>query len=113
MLNFGHTLGHAIENTHQLLHGHAISIGMIAACTISEHINGFSAEEKQQVISLFEKYQLPTKLQFDQTKIWQILKMDKKRAGNEMNFILLNKIGEAVIKSIPLDQLKELINKSL
>ena len=41
LLNFGHTLGHAIENTSQLLHGHAVSIGMAAACTISEEINEF------------------------------------------------------------------------
>ncbi|MEO5890038.1 MAG: 3-dehydroquinate synthase [Ferruginibacter sp.] len=111
LLNFGHTLGHAIENNYQLLHGHAISIGMLAACTISEKINNFDPEEKQKVINLIEKYHLPVSFKFDHEKIWEILKMDKKRAGNEMNFVLLNKIGEAIIKPIPILQLKELINQ--
>jgi 3-dehydroquinate synthetase len=113
MLNFGHTLGHAIENNYQLLHGHAISIGMVAACTISEEINNFYPGEKERVIRLIEKYHLPVRLQFDREKIWGILKMDKKRVGNEMNFVLLNKIGEAVIQPIPIVQLKDLINQSL
>ena len=107
LLNFGHTLGHAIENMYQLLHGHAISIGMIAACTFSEKINGFDASEK--IKALLEKYHLPTALDFDKSKAWNLLKMDKKRAGNEMNFVLLKKIGEAEIKQIPLTQLEELI----
>jgi 3-dehydroquinate synthase len=106
-------LGHAIENNYQLLHGHAISIGMIAACILSEKLNHFQSAEKERVISLFKKYHLPTQLQIDHEKIWEILKMDKKRAGNEMNFVLLNKIGEAVVYPIPISQLKELINQSL
>lgn len=113
LLNFGHTLGHAIENIHELLHGHAISIGMVAACNISESINHFHINEKERVIRLIEKYHLPAHLKFDHEKIWKIMKMDKKRAGNEMNFVLLNKIGEAVIRPIPINQLKELINQSL
>ncbi len=113
LLNFGHTLGHAIENIYELLHGHAISIGMMAACTISEEINNFSSAEKQKVSGLIEQYHLPVHLSVDKEKIWEILKMDKKRAGNEMKFVLLNKIGEAVIKPIPLVQLKDLINQSL
>jgi shikimate kinase / 3-dehydroquinate synthase len=113
LLNFGHTLGHAIENNYQLLHGHAISIGMIAACSISSAINNFSGIEKERVSRLIEKYHLPAHIKFDREKIWDILKMDKKRVGNEMNFILLNKIGEAVIRPIPINQLKDLINQSL
>jgi 3-dehydroquinate synthase len=50
LLNFGHTIGHAIENVSKLSHGNAISIGMVAACRISEKINGFSPDETEQVI---------------------------------------------------------------
>lgn len=112
LLNFGHTLGHAIENNYQLMHGHAISIGMLAACTISEKINNFQTAGKERVTRLLENYHLPIHFQFDLEKIWEILKMDKKRNGKEMNFILLNKIGDAVVKPIPINQLKELINQS-
>lgn len=111
LLNFGHTLGHAIENIYQLLHGHAVSIGMMTACTFSESLNGFTSGEKEKVKRLLQKYNLPVDFSFGKEKIWNLLKMDKKRAGNEMNFILLNKIGEAVIRPIPLAQLEELINK--
>lgn len=113
LLNFGHTLGHAIENNYQLLHGHAISIGMVAASTISEEINNFYSVEKERVIRLIKRYHLPAHIKFDRQKIWEILKMDKKRAGNEINFVLLSKIGEAVVKPIPIVQLKDLINQSL
>ncbi|MBI3882684.1 MAG: 3-dehydroquinate synthase [Sphingobacteriales bacterium] len=109
MLNFGHTVGHAIENIYELLHGHAISIGMIAACTISEKLNGFTAAEKAKVAKLLAEYQLPVEYDFDKNRIWEILKMDKKRVSTEMSFILLNKIGEGVVKQIPIDQLETII----
>lgn len=113
LLNFGHTIGHAIENIYQLSHGHAISIGMVAAATLSEEINEFPSAEKQQLISLLEQYQLPVTYPFDKESIWDILIMDKKRAKDSMNFILLHKIGHAVVKPIPLVQLKDLINQCL
>lgn len=111
LLNFGHTLGHAVENIYQLPHGNAVSIGMAAACKISEKINGFPAKQSARVMALLEKYQLPVDLQFDVEKIWEVLLMDKKKVGDVMNFILLNKIGQGVVKQIPLTKLKDIFNK--
>ncbi len=113
LLNFGHTIGHAIENTYSLAHGHAVSIGMVVACCISEEINNFYSVEKQRVIQLLQQYQLPVKLQVDKEKIWEILLMDKKRSNDSMRFILLDSIGAAVVKPIPLVQLKDLIDQCL
>lgn len=113
LLNFGHTIGHAIENNYQLLHGHAISIGMMAACTLSATINQFSMKEKERVARLLEKYHLPTYQKIDWGEIWDILKMDKKRAGKEMNFVLLNTIGDSVVYPIPMEKLQDLIIQSL
>ena len=110
LLNFGHTLGHAIENVYQLPHGHAVSVGMMAACTISEVLNHFDSAEKERVKQLIEKYQLTSALDFDKQKIWNLLKMDKKRISSEMSFILLNKIGEGIVKPIPMLQLENLID---
>jgi 3-dehydroquinate synthase len=110
LLNFGHTLGHAIENLYSLPHGSAISIGMAAASAISEKLTGLTSAEKQRVISLLKKYQLPVHITWEKEKVWDILVMDKKKAGDNMNYILLNSIGDAVVRSIPLDQLKELLN---
>ncbi|MEO6456003.1 MAG: 3-dehydroquinate synthase [Ginsengibacter sp.] len=110
LLNFGHTLGHAIENIYTLPHGHAVSIGIAAACTISEQLNNFPTSQTARIISLLKRYNLPVNIKFDKDKIWEMLLLDKKKAKGSMNFILLNKIGEAIIKPIPLEQLHEIFN---
>ena len=81
LLNFGHTIGHAIENTAKLPHGSAISIGMIAACIISEKINGFSKRNTEKVKQLLSEYQLPVAFDIDKEKTWNILLHDKKKSG--------------------------------
>ena len=107
MLNFGHTLGHALETQYEISHGQAVSIGMVAACHLSEKLIGFKQTGK--VINLIEKYNLPPGIDFDPQKVFEILKMDKKRTRKEIHFILLERIGKAVIKPIPLKQLEKLI----
>ena len=108
LLNFGHTLGHALENQYELLHGQAISIGMTYACHISEQLTGFKQTER--VVDVLEKYNLPTYADFDKQKVFEVLKMDKKRERKEMNYVLLEKIGKGVVKSISLKQLEKLIS---
>ena len=111
LLNFGHTFGHAIETKYKLLHGHAISIGMVFAARLS--IQNLAFKKLQILIELFEKYELPTSLQkIDTQKVFDILKMDKKRNNSFMNFILLEKIGKAVILPIALTELEKKINEN-
>jgi 3-dehydroquinate synthase len=107
LLNFGHTLGHALETQYELLHGQAISIGMTYACHISEQLCGFKQTEK--VVGLLEKYNLPTYASFDKQKVFDVLKMDKKRERKEMNYVLLEKIGKGVVKQITLSKLSKII----
>ncbi|HNR16063.1 MAG TPA: 3-dehydroquinate synthase [Chitinophagaceae bacterium] len=107
LLNFGHTLGHALETQYELLHGQAISIGMTYACHISEQLAGFKQTER--VISVLEKYNLPTYASFDKQKVFDVLKMDKKRERKEINYVLLERIGRGVVKSISLKQLEKII----
>lgn len=109
LLNFGHTLGHALETQYELSHGEAISIGMTYACHISEQLAGFQQTEK--VSELLGKYGLPTYADFDKQKVFKILKMDKKRERKEMNYVLLEKIGKGVVKRIALGQLEKIIAK--
>lgn len=113
LLNFGHTIGHAIENLHQLPHGHAISIGMAAACNLSEKMNGLHFEEAKKIINLLARYHLPVDIDTDHEKVFEVLKMDKKRTAAEIDFILLNKIGDAVIKSIALEKLHQHLKEIL
>jgi len=113
LLNFGHTIGHAIENVHHLPHGHAVSIGMVAAATLSIEIQALPVVEKEKVVSLLQQYQLPVSIEYDKLKIWDLLVLDKKRSNDSMAFVLLNAIGDSVVKPIPLTQLKTLIDQCL
>lgn len=105
LLNFGHTLGHALENQYQLSHGQAISIGMAYASQLSMQISGFKSKEK--VTALLQRYGLPVSFEFDKVKVIEVLKMDKKKMKNGINFILLEKIGKAFIKEVSIQQLYE------
>ncbi|HUM97941.1 MAG TPA: 3-dehydroquinate synthase [Chitinophagaceae bacterium] len=107
MLNFGHTLGHALETQYELLHGQAISIGMAFACYVSEKLCGF--KETERVEQLLSQYHLPMAAAFDKQRVFNILKMDKKREKRQMNFVLLNKIGKAVVHPVSLVQLEKLL----
>ena len=107
LLNFGHTLGHALENQYELSHGQAIAIGMTYACHISEQLSGFSQTEK--VVEVLEQYGLPTYAAFNKKKAIAVLKMDKKRERKEINYILLEKIGKGIVKIIQVTQLEKII----
>jgi 3-dehydroquinate synthase len=107
LLNFGHTLGHAIENLYELPHGHAVSIGMVGASMISEQYTDFT--DTGRVMAALKKYGLPTEASFDAKEVLNILKMDKKRVKDSMNYVLLNKIGQGVVKKIPVAELDKLL----
>lgn len=107
LLNFGHTLAHAIENMYELSHGKAVSIGMTYACHFSKALTGFKGTAK--VVGLLEKYALPTYAEFDRKKAFEILQKDKKKVNQDMNYVLLDRIGKGVIKKIPLSELQLMI----
>jgi 3-dehydroquinate synthase len=106
-LNFGHTIGHAIENVYQLSHGHAIAIGMVAAAQFSNQLLGFT--QSNRVIDLLKKYQLPTAMAYDKKKLLPVLKMDKKKVKKTINYILLEKIGKATVVALPIPIVEKMI----
>lgn len=108
LLNFGHTLGHAIENAYNLPHGHAVSIGMAFAAGVSEDVYGFG--NKLEVMALLEKYQLPVKLDFNKKTALSIMQKDKKKRDNFVDYILLNKVGTASIKSLTISEIEDYLN---
>jgi 3-dehydroquinate synthase len=107
LLNFGHTIGHAIENQHVLLHGHAISIGMVYAAKISQVLTGFS--ETNILVETLKKYGLPTAMHFDIQEAMQIMQKDKKKASAGMQYVVLQKMGKALCETIPMKSLEKLI----
>ena len=111
LLNFGHTLGHALEKLYELPHGQAISLGMTAACEFSHEVSSF--KESQRVIDVLDQYGLPTDAEFDKQKVFEILKKDKKKEKDSINYVLLDKIGKARVERIPIKQLHAFINQLL
>lgn len=107
LLNFGHTLGHALERNYDLSHGEAVAIGMCLAARLSEKFSGF--KQAKRFIALVDKYKLPLSAGYNKKKMFEVLLNDKKREGDHMNFILLEKIGKGTIKKILLEQLYKLM----
>lgn len=103
LLNFGHTLGHALETTYELEHGQAVAIGMAAACRISESHLGFKGTKR--VCDLLLRYGLPNEAPFDADKVVGTMMMDKKRVGSEMNYVLLERIGKGRVVPLPVKTL--------
>jgi 3-dehydroquinate synthase len=108
-LNFGHTFGHAIEKTTGLPHGEAVSMGMVVASELSVHHGLLSPEDSKRIKLLLRKLGLPVEISFDKSKIIDALKKDKKRETGKIHFVLLNKIGNAVIQEIEITELEKVI----
>lgn len=108
-LNFGHTLGHALEKTTGMRHGSAVSIGMAAAGRISREKNLLTEAERVRLVSLLESFNLPTRAgdDMDVPAVMDALARDKKRQGEKIHFVLLCGIGNAVVEPIPIGLLEE------
>jgi 3-dehydroquinate synthase len=104
LLNFGHTVGHAIEragNYRKFLHGEAVSIGMVAACTISMKKAGLSVDQRDAIVDLLERFGLPTRLppKFPRKKILDAVSFDKKFESGKIRFVVTPRIGVANVTS--------------
>lgn len=105
LLNFGHTLGHAIENDNKLSHGQAVAIGMVYAAHLSQQVKGF--KDSLRLINTIEQYGLPTHAQVDMKRALQNIRMDKKRVREVVHFVLLEKLGKAVVEPIAIKKLEQ------
>ena len=111
-LNFGHTLGHAIEKALQIPHGEAVSAGMVLASKLSEKKENLPVDDSIRLVSLLEKFKLPVQLKFDRQQVVEAIGKDKKREGERLNFVLLKKLGEAVVREISIQDIVELLNST-
>ena len=115
LLNFGHTVGHAIERGgeyRKFLHGEALSLGIIAACAISIKKAGLSSDQRDEVVELLQRFELPTRLppNFPRQKIVEALKFDKKFEGGKVRFVVTPRIGTAhVTADVTFDDIREVI----
>lgn len=102
ILNFGHTIGHAIENSSgygKYLHGEAIAVGQVAAAKLSNQLLGLSPADVGRVEKFFVRSGLPVKIKLDaarRKKLFAAMLLDKKVSGGEVTFVLAQKIGKVV-----------------
>ena len=122
ILNFGHTIGHAIENISgygKFLHGEAIAIGQVAAAKISHKILGLPERDAARIENVFSRAGLPVQTGMKPSKRQKLLaamRLDKKVSGGEIKFVLAKKIGKVVWnqrvpENVIHDALDEIVNR--
>jgi 3-dehydroquinate synthase len=114
ILNFGHTIGHAIEASAgygKYLHGEAVAIGMVAACAISRKFAGLDERESDRLRALIQRAGLPTSMDshWKTNDFMRALRLDKKRLEQHIEFILIEHLGNTVIRKMLIDDIFSLL----
>ena len=100
ILNFGHTIGHAIESVSHfgVRHGEAVAVGMVATARISNRMGLLSYSEVDRLITLVEKAGLPARMpDLDTSAILKAMRHDKKVESGQVRFVLLKEIGDVIV----------------
>jgi 3-dehydroquinate synthase len=116
ILNFGHTIGHAVEaeSKYALSHGEAVAIGMTAAVLLSEKLKYLLTEDRERVVSLIGAAGLPGRIPpgMSTDGILSRTKQDKKKAGATVHFVLLKKPGMPFVNGgVPEDLVREVVEE--
>jgi 3-dehydroquinate synthase len=109
-LNFGHTVGHALEKVNHLRHGEAVSLGMVAAARLSARRGLLSNNDAERIEALLRKFDLPVKTHVDAGPVREALRRDKKRENEEIHFVLLDGIGNARVEPVGIRELDEVLH---
>ena len=117
ILNFGHTIGHALEaisHYGKYLHGEAIAIGQVAAAKLSAQVLGLPAEEVKRIERIFQRAGLPTQVKLNapqRQKFLTAISLDKKVSGGEIKFVLARRIGLVEFgHQVPLAVIERILN---
>lgn len=117
LLNLGHTLGHAIEKykNFSMLHGECVALGCVAAAYISWKREMLSMEEYYEIRDMFVPFNLPISIEdMDIEEVLSYTKSDKKMENNQIKFVLLKKIGKAVVdKTVTDDEIRAALKEIL
>lgn len=114
-LNLGHTIGHGVEANSNLTvsHGQAVAIGMAIVSKASQAIGICDQNTYDKILSILEKFSLPTCTTDSADALYRSALSDKKRAGGTVNLIIPQAIGNCVIRPTPINQLKSFIEAGL
>ena len=115
LLNFGHTIGHAIEkcSNFSITHGHAVSIGMVIITKAAEGLGLCKSGISDTLRHTIQKCGLPISCKFSADELYRVTLSDKKRAGDSVTLIVPEKIGNCVLHKVKTDELLEYIEKGL
>ena len=112
LLNFGHTLGHALEKVYgyqKLSHGEAVGIGMVLMTQASERAGITKPGTARRIANVLARYQLPVSDPAPMADLVKAACSDKKSAGSSIRLVLLSSIGESLIHTVPHAQLLEFL----
>jgi 3-dehydroquinate synthase len=113
-LNLGHTFGHAIEQVsgYQIKHGLAVAIGLRAAAILSVQLGLLSEDEAALITAVLKRHNLPLTTNLDSQALIGAMGTDKKKAGGQLRFVLLEGIGKPTLRAdIPLSKLKDTLEE--
>ncbi|MDD6188245.1 MAG: 3-dehydroquinate synthase [Clostridiales bacterium] len=115
LLNFGHTVGHAVEllNHYELTHGSAVAVGMAVVTRASVKLGFCGAECRDELIKLIKAYGLPTETNFTAAQLAGAMMADKKRSGRTIDLIIPETIGRCVIRKTPVEELESFVSAGL
>lgn len=106
-LNLGHTWGHAVEKVTGIPHGEAVSVGIAFSAALSVKKGLLKEKEKERIMNLLAGYELPVANPVNPALVFDALIRDKKKEGRSVHFILMNGIGDVIVETIEIDQLKD------
>ncbi len=115
LLNFGHTVGHAIEKCsgYKIPHGSAVAVGMVIISRAAYKCSFCDENYTDIIVSLNKKYSLPVSTDFSASELSSAAMADKKRAGDKIKLIIPETLGNCVIKSVPTSELEKIIGEGL
>ena len=100
ILNFGHTVGHAVESLTGMLHGHAVAVGMLYVC---------SQAVKERLLSIYDIIGLPCGAELDSSRLYDFILRDKKADGDSITITYVSEIGKAELMKMPIEKIKDLL----
>lgn len=115
-LNFGHTIGHAVETVAgygQVMHGEAVAIGMVQLSRVAEKKGLMPAGITEQIEAMCAKFGLPTDYQpWAVEELYAVLSHDKKARGKSIKTVIVPELGRAAINQIPIEEMKDYLEKN-
>ncbi len=114
LLNYGHTIGHAIEATTgygEWMHGEGVSVGMMGAAELSRRMGMIDGEVVRRQGELLKQFDLPLRAEgLDLEKIFSAMSLDKKSTGGAIRWVLLEQVGKATTsRDVPMDDVREVV----